>query len=169
MGVQDRDWYWQDSGGNRRGGPLHRPPSRRLPALQRQAILVVISLVSVVVAGFGINEAYRVYALRTVAQMARTQQAMLQKQQVEEQARQEALGIELARKEGERLRAIRERQEMAETRRQDDLAESDRKARAWAKFYKAPSYCSDAATIECANGFIRAKRAFEQRWAQGGL
>ncbi len=49
-------------------------------------------------------------------------------------------------------------------------AEATRKSLAWAVYYKAPKSCDDpptwAAQVECGNGYIRAKRAFEKEWAE---
>lgn len=48
-----------------------------------------------------------------------------------------------------------------------------RKERAWAAYYKRPSSCEGNPTtdqlIECANHFIRSKRAFDERWKAGTL
>ena len=48
---------------------------------------------------------------------------------------------------------------------------AERKERAWAQFYKRPAACDDsppkASMVECANHFIRAKREFEQSYADG--
>ena len=43
----------------------------------------------------------------------------------------------------------------------------DRKSKPWAKFYRKPATCEDVATMECANGFIRARRTFEVRYERG--
>jgi hypothetical protein len=48
-----------------------------------------------------------------------------------------------------------------------------RKERAWARYYKRPSFCEGNPTgdqlIDCGNHFIRAKREFEERWRAGTL
>jgi hypothetical protein len=61
------------------------------------------------------------------------------------------------------------RQEAEEAARKADLAEVARRERAWAKFYRKPSSCSETVSMECANGFIRAKREFDERFARGEL
>jgi len=49
------------------------------------------------------------------------------------------------------------------------MAEVDRKERAWTRYYRKPAICNDAATVECANAFIRAKRTFEEKYPRGEL
>jgi hypothetical protein len=48
---------------------------------------------------------------------------------------------------------------------------AERKERAWALFYRKPAACEEspprASMVECANDFIRAKREFEQLYAEG--
>ncbi len=48
---------------------------------------------------------------------------------------------------------------------------AERKERAWVLFYKKPAACDEsppkASMVECANHFIRAKREFEQLYADG--
>ena len=65
------------------------------------------------------------------------------------------------------------RQHAENTARQATFDETNRREAAWAKFYRKPQLCSDnpstEALVECANEFIRAKRAFEAAYAAGKL
>ena len=65
------------------------------------------------------------------------------------------------------------RQHAENATRQASLDEAKRREAVWAKFYCKPQLCSGnpstEALVECANEFIRAKRAFEAAYAAGKL
>ena len=96
-------------------------------------------------------------------------QLQLRQQQRAETARQQARHDELDRQEALKVQAIRKQQAFDEAQRRAVIAEAERKERAWAKFYRRPPSCNDTASMECANGFIRAKRAFEEKYARGEI
>lgn len=58
----------------------------------------------------------------------------------------------------------------AQQARRAQLA-AERKARAWTQFYKKPAQCDDNSNrttmVECANHYIRARRHFEEAYANG--
>jgi hypothetical protein len=68
----------------------------------------------------------------------------------------------------ERARAdkIREQQRLAEESQRAAVGDAERKEKAWAAYYRKPPNCADAATLECANHYIRARRAFEAQYAR---
>jgi hypothetical protein len=44
------------------------------------------------------------------------------------------------------------------------MTDAQRMEQAFAASYRKPPGCADAATLECANHYIRAKRAFEAQY-----
>ena len=46
------------------------------------------------------------------------------------------------------------------------VSDAERKERAWAASYRKPPGCADSASLECANHYIRARRAFEAQYAR---
>lgn len=50
------------------------------------------------------------------------------------------------------------------------IARAERREQAWRKFYRPSPGCGGAAaSVECSNEFIRAKRAFDEKFARGEL
>ncbi len=92
---------------------------------------------------------------------------------VQQQLREQAEALQERQRQAELVRQ-QEVQAQAQARlaRQEALraaqAEAQRKAAAWAAFYKAPAHCAEVATVECANDYIRARKAFEARYRAGG-
>lgn len=67
-------------------------------------------------------------------------------------------------------RAATEQQRAADVAKQAAQAEVARRESAWSRYYKPSPGCALAGqSIECANEFIRAKRSFEQKYADGLL
>lgn len=66
----------------------------------------------------------------------------------------------------ERMRAEQRRAEAAQKGVSDD---AERRQRAWEAYYRKPPGCTEVATMECANHYIRAKRAFDDKFAKGQL
>ena len=95
---------------------------------------------------------------------ARAEQERRAAEEVAERARRATLELDGAAV----AEARRQREELA--RRQAEAAESQRAAvateEAWDRFYRPSANCRDpanAATIECVNEFVRAKREFQAR------
>ncbi len=175
MGVQDRDWYWQDRQGGPHGSQPFSPP-RRAPSSHHPAAIVLAALIGAGVMSVAVHAYLEWRARVAIAEVMRAgneamqrAQQQIEQQQREDTARQQARRTELDRQEASRTQAIRKRQEIEEAATRGAIAEADRKERAWAKFYRQPPSCNDAASMECANGFIRAKRAFEEKYARGAL
>ncbi len=63
------------------------------------------------------------------------------------------------------------RQRARENAAQEAVEAERRKERAWQRFYQRPEFCADNPTaaqmVLCANDHIRARRAFEERYATG--
>jgi hypothetical protein len=63
------------------------------------------------------------------------------------------------------------RQRARENAAQEAIEAERRKERAWQRFYQRPEFCADNPTaaqmVLCANDHIRARRAFEERYATG--
>ena len=65
-----------------------------------------------------------------------------------------------------RIERLREEQRLAEESRRATLSDAERMERAFAASYRKPPGCAEAGTLECANHYIRAKRAFEAQYAR---
>jgi hypothetical protein len=63
-------------------------------------------------------------------------------------------------------RGIREQERQSAEAERSAANDADRKERAWAAYYRKPPGCADAATMECTNHYIRARRAFETSYAK---
>lgn len=107
--------------------------------------------------------------MQITTEATRNIQTDVARQQRDTKARRQTEMAQLEQQNAAKVAAVRERQVAEEDQHRAMLAEADRKERAWAKYYKKPAICSDAATMECANGFIRAKRMFEEKYARGEL
>lgn len=91
-------------------------------------------------------------------------------------ARQQFELVERARfaqEEEQRKRlALAAQQRAVEDSRQAVLIEATAKENAWKRYYTKPAHCDKAegpAFVECANQYIRAKRAFDELYAPGKL
>jgi hypothetical protein len=186
MSIYDREWYWQDRARRERqyynprefrsqgagaatyGSALPRHFSALSINIALAAVVVLVWLSMELVMQWRAETATRelLRAGQEAARRAQAQAVQMQREAVERQARRDA---ELQRQERQRLQAIAQRQHLENDRRRAAVAETDRKERAWAKFYRKPAICNDAATIECANAYIRPKRSFEEKYARGEL
>lgn len=169
MGVQDRDWY-REAHARRDSGPSQISRLRRLhPATVAAssiigALLLLAFGVSFVqwrarIAHEELTRLHQESALRAEAQM--------QQDERDEIVRQAHRQAQIQQQEAKRLHAVAERQRGEEDATRAQANAVDRKAKAWAKFYRKPATCDEVATMECANGFIRAKRTFEEKYARG--
>lgn len=65
------------------------------------------------------------------------------------------------------LAAVQRAEAAAQT---EAIAQAERREQAWRKFYRPSPGCGGAAvSVECSNEFIRAKRAFDEKFARGEL
>lgn len=186
MGLYDRDWYWQDRA--RKERQYYNPREfrsqgastathsgmapRRMSAVSINIVAATATVVVCLLAGLVMQ--WRAETAATEMQRARQEAAQriqaqteqIQREVEERQARRDA---ERQRQEMLRSKAIAERQDLENDRKRAVITETDRKERAWARFYRKPFICNDAATLECANAYIRAKRSFEDKYARGEL
>ena len=148
-----------------------RPLDWRHPLVITRGVIAVVAVISMGVRGC-VERKARIAAeavARAEAQAARDAQSKIEQQQREAAAQQQARQTIEDEREAARRQATREREQEQETARRASIAEADRKEQAWAKFYRKPASCNDAATMACSNDYIRAKREFERRYARGEL
>lgn len=173
MGVQDRDWYWEAKD-RREGLRLLGNRSQRMHPATVATLWIIGVILVLAIAGSVMQWRARA-AVENVMRLGQEAALRAQAQGQAEQARRD----EVARQEHQQARyqqqeAMRVQDIVQRQRGEDDARRAagdavDRKAKAWAKFYRKPSACDDAATMECANAFIRAKRVFEEKFAQGEI
>lgn len=170
MGVQDREWYWDRDRSKPKAfrgyGPFRRrgrygPGSQLLAAIGGAAVVWIAGTLFVQWrAQVAAEQIMRVG--QDALQRAQAQAQQQQREAVERQAKNEA-------KEAQRLQVLAEQQRGAAEARLAAQQAEERKAKAWARFFRPSPACADAATTECANEFIRAKRSFEEKYARGAL
>lgn len=171
MGVQDRDWY-REANARREG---RSPQIARLPSLRPATVaaLWIIGACLLLAVGVSLVQWRSRVTLEEVIRLdrdlAQRAESKMQQDQRDEATRQARRQSQVQRQDANRFKAIAERQRDAEDARLAAVNAIDRKAKAWARFYRTPATCDEAATLECANGFIRAKRTFEERYARGEL
>ena len=107
--------------------------------------------------------------LRLSQEAQRQAQAQIEQMQREALARQAQLEAEQTRQEEKRIQAFNEQQRAADAARRAEAAAVDQREKAWARFYRPPPHCETAATMECTNRYIRAKRLFDEKYAKGEL
>jgi len=107
--------------------------------------------------------------LRLNQEAQRQAQAQIEQMQREALARQAQLEAQQQREEEKRIQASTEQQRAADAARRAEADEADRREKAWARFYRPPPHCETAATMECTNRYIRAKRLFDEKYAKGEL
>jgi uncharacterized protein HemX len=181
MGVQDREWYWEE---RRRKEQLYYNPKvfrrrkrptpnsdahsrRAAPIFQRLLLLCVAVLcLGVFVSQWRRHDisarkeaAAAVEQQKLRLQAAERDRAMLAEHQTNrERSEQDAAS---------RLRAVSAQREADARARISAADESRRHRESWERFYKPDPACERSATVECANAFIRARRRFEETYAKG--
>ena len=186
MGLYDRDWYWQDRARKERqyynprefrsqgagvathSGALPRRVSAVSANIAAATAAVVVCLLAGLVAQWR-AETVATEMQRASQEAAQRAQAQVEHVRHEAEEQQARRNDELQRQEALRSKAISERQHFENDRKRAVMAETDRKERAWARFYRKSAICDDAATVECANTYIRAKHSFEEKYARGEL
>ena len=107
--------------------------------------------------------------LRLNEEAQRQAQIQVEQMQREAIARQTQLQLEQQRQDETRVRALAEQQRAAEAAQRAEDEAAQRKEQAWNRFYHPPPHCVTVATMDCTNRYIRAKRAFEEKYARGEL
>jgi ERCC4-type nuclease len=97
-----------------------------------------------------------------IERIARERQQQLEAAQQAAAERQRSA----AEEERRRIERAREEQRVAEDARRATLSDTERMEQAFAASYRKPPGCAEAATLDCANHYIRAKRAFEAQYAR---
>lgn len=97
-----------------------------------------------------------------IERIARERQQQLEAEQQATAERQRVA----ADAERQRIERQREEQRIAEEARRATQSDTERMERAFAASYRKPPGCAEAGTLECANHYIRAKRAFEAQYAR---
>ena len=179
MEVHDREPKWNDThGGLRDVEPrMDRTFERQASVTSYHPIAIVLATLigaGAMIIGVHAYQEWRARVaiaevLRASNEAMRNIQLELAQQQRADVARQRVRQDQLDRQEALKVEQIRLRQQTEEDARRAVIAEADRRERAWAKFYRKPAACNDAASMECANGFIRAKKSFEEKYARGEL
>jgi hypothetical protein len=176
MGVQDREWYWRDRDRNERAwyDPRlfqkqgSRRPTRRAKSLHP----AIVGLLCVLLLG-GISVAFvRWRAPAVVKPIPAVDDAFQESQRQSQRRVEEARRAEQQALIDQRAAVMREFAERQRIAAEESIAAAqadERKARAWAKYYRSPPGCDAAATVECANDQIRARRVFEAEFAKGRL
>lgn len=107
--------------------------------------------------------------LRAAQEAQRQSQLQVEQMQREALARQAQLQAEQQRQEELRVQAFENERKAHEAARRAEADAVERKEKAWARYYRPPAHCVSAATMECTNRYIRAKREFEELYAKGAL
>lgn len=106
-------------------------------------------------------------SLREAAQQ--TQRAIASQAEAARAAQHRAAQANAAA-EAERVRELAAAQRADAAARTQAFEQAERKEQAWRKFYRPSPGCAGAAvSVECSNEFIRAKRAFDEKFARGEL
>jgi len=177
---EDRGADWKDTQGQlpsaaARALARRRRSGSREPGWATRPLTLLLAVAIVVTALWAVGAAVirwreRVEAERLLQiEQDAARQAQLRAKQLQREAaeREEQRQARLEQQDAAKAQAIAERQRMEEDARRAEAAETDRKEKAWDKFYRRPAYCETAATMECVNGYIRARRTFEQKWNRG--
>jgi uncharacterized protein HemX len=152
------------------GGSDHLQPVTRS---SRVPVLIVLGLLLVCAIALGVVQWRSHVALATATAAAnREAERAAAEASREEQA---AADLEATRRqqlqaqEEARRREVDERRQAEETALNATRAREQERQRAWADFYRPGPGCKDATTVECANAYIRAKQAFDKRYAAAGV
>ena len=187
MATDDREWNWRDTQGTEDGAeviaaasvedvvpPIVAPPRRRWTV---RALTVPLTLLIAILVAWGLGAAVSRWRAqiaadhlsRANAEASRRAEAQAEQDRNEAAQREAQVQARLRQQEEARIAAINEKQRADDEARRAELDAADRKEKAWAKFYRKPPGCETAATMDCANAYIRAQRQFEQKWAKGEL
>lgn len=172
MNYEPRDSHAAPRDWPPRRGDRFVPAEQVSTGFWRTVLAVVVALLIVGAIGWAVRVAMVYAAVRELERQAQQVSAQTAQQlealrlQREAQARAAARAREAARQvDAQRQRAAA----AADLARQE---QADRKADAWARYYRPSAACRDSTastSVECANEFIRAKRGFEEAWGAGKL
>lgn len=180
---QDPDKVWSDTV-RREPDPQREFATRPVPGLSRASsgtpahpqfwLVIALGLAALVLALIvGVtfvqwrSQAAAQETLRLNQEAQRQAQAQIEQMQREALVRQAQLEVEQQRQEEKRIQAFNEQQRAADEARRAEAETADRREKAWARFYRPPPHCETAATMECTNRYIRARRVFDEKFAKG--
>jgi hypothetical protein len=151
--------------------------ARKERARQRRPMVIAVSVIAAALAFVVIFVVVSRWRAEVSAQrIQRAAQEAAQRAEIEAQelkrvsaARQAAQQAQLERQAAQRVQQAVERQRVEEEARRAADAAIERKEVAWKKYYRKPAACNDATTMECVNANIRARRAFDEKYARGEL
>jgi flagellar motor protein MotB len=180
MGVEDREGYRKDQA-PRQSAAAARPGAEAWGAagvLRRNAAWVItFAILAAALLAFAAlswilrarSDAAAQAMIQSLPNALQQSQLEGQKLQRESEEREAARLARLQQQDAQRSRAVAQQQRAEEEAQRAEVAAVERKAKAWEKFYRKPTSCNDASTMECANAYIRAKRLFEEKYARGEL
>jgi len=180
---QDPDQVWSDTV-RRETDPQREFATRPVPGLPRASserparpqfwLVIALGLAALVLALIvGVtfvqwrSQAAAQETLRLNQEAQRQAQAQIEQMQREALVRQAQLEVERQRQEEKRIQAFNEQQRAADEARRAEAETADRREKAWTRFYRPPPHCETAATMECTNRYIRARRVFDEKFAKG--
>jgi hypothetical protein len=184
MNPEDQDKAWSDTIARDETPDAPREASPRAAArgpTTRPARMPLGVVVALGLAGLGLLWIIAVTFVQWRAQASAQEtlrlneeaqrQAQIQAEQIQREAiaRQAQLQLEQQRQDEMRVRALAEQQRAADAAQRAEAEAAERKERAWNRFYQPPTHCVITATMDCTNRYIRAKRAFEEKYARGEL
>jgi hypothetical protein len=152
---------------------IGRPPPRSTPGVFKLiagslGVLVVVAFITwwVHASTARARAAHAAAAAASAAIAAETEAEAEHQAEAEAELRRQ-VAVQAA--DDERRRRIAERERLDVEARQAAVDDTEARARAWAAFYRPSPACRDASTTECVNAYIRAKRAFEMRYAAAAV
>jgi hypothetical protein len=175
MDAQDQEKVWSDTVRPETTVP-HQPQARRPAARMHLGLIVALALAGLVLVWIvGVTfvqwraQVAAQETLRMTQEAQRQAQAQIEQMQREALARQAQLEAEQQREEDKRIQAFTAQQRAADAARRAEADIADRREKAWARFYRPPPHCETAATMDCTNRYIRARRVFDEKFAKGEL
>lgn len=114
-----------------------------------------------------VQNRFTAIALQDVA--LQSQRAVTEQASAVREAQQRSVDLN-AVIEASRVRDLAASQRADAAAQTEAIARAERREQAWRKFYRPSPGCGGAAaSVECSNEFIRAKRAFDEKFARGEL
>lgn len=139
-----------------------------LPLQFAIAVIIGVMVATAIAAAYvrwSSRSAAEANARATAAEIERIARENQQQLEAEQRVAAERQRV-AAEEEKARITKLREEQRLAEESRRSALSDTERMEQAFAASYRRPANCADAATLECANHYIRAKRAFEAQYTR---
>lgn len=139
-----------------------------LPLQFAIAVIIGVMVATAIAAAYvrwSSRSAAEANARATAAEIERIARENQQQLEAEQRVAAERQRV-AAEEEKARIAKLREEQRLAEESRRSALSDTERMEQAFAASYRRPANCADAATLECANHYIRAKRAFEAQYTR---